>query len=104
MASPQRIRNEDVKVQFNTRVTLRMRNSIDDYLDYMDRPMTRRPDETEDWPASIGEIVDEALTTFFADHPKMTRKGPKIPPKPKTQKKPATKTPAKKTTPTTRKK
>ncbi len=83
MSTPQRIRNDDVKVQFNTRVSLRMRNSIDDYLDYMNRPMTKRPDETEDWPDNITDLIDEALTTFFADHPKLTRKGPKIQPKKK---------------------
>ena len=100
MASPQRVRNDDVMVQFNTRITLRMRNSFDDYLDYMDKPLDKRPEETENWPTNIVKVVDDALTTFFAEHPKRPRLGPKVLPKPKSNNKKPTN---KKTTKTKKK-
>lgn len=86
MAKSNRLQENDIKVQFNTRVSFRMRNSIDDYLEYMQRPLQRRPQSTESWPSNIVDIMDEALTTFFADHPRRPRKGPKTQPKRKATK------------------
>lgn len=68
---------QDMKVQFNTRVSIRMRSTMDDYMDYMQKPLDSRLPESENWPNSIVDIMDDALTTFFADHPQRPRKGPK---------------------------
>jgi hypothetical protein len=67
----------DIQIQFNTRITYRQRENLDKFLDYMQRPLRERPEETENWPDSIVAVVDDALSTFFAEHPMRPRKGPK---------------------------
>ena len=66
-----------LKIQFNTRISYRMRSAMDTYIAFIGRPLVERPPGTEDWPDSIVTIVDDALTTFFADHPTQLRKGPR---------------------------
>lgn len=69
----------DPAIQFNTRISLRQRENLDKFLEYMQKPLRDRPEETEDWPDTITAVVDEALSTFFAEHPMRPRKGPKNP-------------------------
>ena len=66
-----------LKIQFNTRISYRMRSAMDTYLDFMGRPLEERPPGTEEWPDSIVGVIDDALTTFFADHSTQLRKGPR---------------------------
>ena len=68
---------DNIQIQFNTRITLRQRENLDKFLEYMQRPLRDRPEETADWPDSIVAIVDDALSTFFAEHPMRPRKGPR---------------------------
>ena len=88
---------DEIKIQLNTRISYRMRNVMNRYLKYMEKPIEQRPQHTEDWPGNIVDIMDEALTTFFADHPRSPRKGPKIAPEPKTSSKKRTSTHSKRT-------
>lgn len=67
---------DDIQLQFNTRLSYRMRAAMDNYMEYMTRPLKHRPPETETWPTTIVAVVDDALTTFFAEHPTRVRKGP----------------------------
>jgi len=69
--------SDQLKIQFNTRISYRMRSAMDTYLDFMGRPLEERPTNTEEWPNSIVTVIDDALTTFFADHPTQLRKGPR---------------------------
>lgn len=77
MARPIRVELSDsLKIQFNTRISYRMRAAMDDYLDYMKKPLKQRPQNTEEWPNNIVAVIDEALTMFFAEYPRRPRKGP----------------------------
>ena len=82
-SNPLDLTNE-IKNQLNTRISYRMRKVMDRYIIYMQKPIAQRPQHTDDWPSNIVDIMDDALTTFFADHPRSPRKGPKIAPEPKT--------------------
>ncbi len=70
--------NENVPaLQFNTRISIRIRRDLNLYLEYMDVPLRQRPPETEDWPKHYTAIVNEALEIWLADHPRRFRKGPR---------------------------
>jgi len=77
---------DNIKVQMATRISYRTRVSLDEFISYMDLPLIKRPLETEDWPSNIVDVIEDALTTFFAEHPRHPRKGVKDP-----RKKPAAK-------------
>ncbi len=64
-------------LQFNTRVSLRIRRNLDDYLEYMKRPLRQRPPETEDWPTNLTSLTNEALEIWLAEHQRRLRKGPR---------------------------
>ena len=68
-----------MQVQLNTRVSVELRVRMEKYLEYMDKPAAKRPESTEAWPSTIVDMIEDALTTFLADHPLQMKKGPRSP-------------------------
>ena len=73
---PQSVAEDQPALQFNVRISIRLRRILDEYLEYMDQPLSKRPPETEDWPDNLTEIANDALTNWLAEHPRHPRKGP----------------------------
>lgn len=69
---------DEIQIQFATRISLFNRRRIDDYLEYMRQPKSRRPPQTETlpYPKTIVEVMNEALALFFSEYPMQQRKGP----------------------------
>ena len=64
-------------LQLNTRISLRVRRNLDEYLDYIQTNVPRDlPPETSDWPRTLTSLVNEALEIWLAEHPRRFRKGP----------------------------
>lgn len=93
IAKPDRLTNPEyldrATVQVNVRVPLRLRQRIDEYLQYMDLPIEKRAPETDDWPTSLGGLVQEAIDNFLVTHPRQLRRGPNVKPKPEVTRKEA---------------
>ncbi len=65
-------------LQLNTRVSIRVRKSLDAYLDYIQTNVPRNlPPEATDWPRTLTGVVNEALEIWLAEHPRRYRKGPR---------------------------
>lgn len=65
-------------LQFNTRISLRLRQSLNDYLIYIQtNDPGDLPPETEDWPRNLTALINEALEIWLAEHPRRFRKGPR---------------------------
>lgn len=69
-------------VQLNTRISLRLRQQMDEYLQYMDRPYPGRLKRSKNWPISNTGIVQVALKEFLENHPQIDRPGPSPDPPP----------------------
>ncbi len=67
---------ERASVQINTRVPLLLRIELDEYLQFMEKPESRRPNVSHDWPKSISGVLNEALEQFIEAHPLKERAGP----------------------------
>ena len=77
MANPKPLNLEDPSVQLNTRISIRLREQLDRYLQYMEKPLEERPPATEDWPDTVTAVVNEALGNYLAEHLLHPRKGPR---------------------------
>jgi hypothetical protein len=74
---PSSIKDDQPALQFNVRISLRIRRNLDEYLEYMSLPLEKRPPDTEDWPDNLTQIANDALANWLAEHPRHPRKGPR---------------------------
>lgn len=78
-------------VQMNLRIPVRLRERLDEFLQYMELDLRQRAPRTEDWPSTLTDLTVQALNDFLATHEKEVRTGPKpkapepITPKPHTK-------------------
>lgn len=73
------------EVQVNVRIPLRLRIRMDEFLDYMSEPSSKRSVESEDWPDSLASLVRTAIDEFLLSHPQNPRRQNKTGPrKPRT--------------------
>lgn len=59
---------ETTKIPMGTYVTIHTKNRLQEYLAYMKKPTTNRKPESDDWPKTMTEVVEEALNMFLSEH------------------------------------
>jgi len=57
---------ETAKSQLNVRVSVVLKDELNNYLTFMKRE--KLPSRAADWPMTIQEVIDEALHQFLAEH------------------------------------